>query len=58
MFMIQRGDADVLHSNRETDPGFSVAIVEAQLKGVEVFAYDSKVTLEGITINRRVSVKI
>ncbi len=58
MFLIQRSDADVLCPNRETDPGFSDALEEAQLKGVEVFAYDSKVTLEGITINKRVPVKI
>jgi sugar fermentation stimulation protein A len=58
IFMIQRGDADILRPNRETDPGFFDALKEAQLKGVEVLAYNSKVTLESITINKRVPVKI
>ena len=58
IFLIQRGDTETLRPNRGTDPAFAEALKEAQLKGVEAYAYDSKVTLEGITINRRVPVKI
>jgi len=58
IFLIQRDDACSLHPNEATDPGFSDALRQALLKGVEVYAYSSKVTLEGITINRRVPVKI
>jgi len=58
VFLIQRDDAYLLSPNEATDPDFSNALREAQLKGVEAYAYDSKVTLEGITINKRVPVKI
>ena len=58
IFLIQRDDACSLHPNEATDPDFSDALRQALLKGVEVYAYSSKVTFEGITINRRVPVKI
>ena len=58
VFLIQRGDALSLSPNEATDPAFAEAIRSALLKGVEVYAYNSKVTLEGITINRRVPVDI
>ncbi len=58
VFLIQRGDALSLSPNEATDPAFAEALRGALLKGVEVYAYDSKVTLEGITINRRVPVDI
>lgn len=58
VFLIQRGDADRLEPNRATDPGFAAGLAEASLKGVEAYAYTSNVTLEGISINRRVPVKI
>jgi len=58
VFLIQRGDALSLSPNKATDPAFTEALRGALLKGVEVYAYDSKVTQEGITINRRVPVNI
>ena len=58
IFLIQRGDANALRPNWNADPVFAAAFEKAQLKGVEAYAYDSRVTLEGISINRRVPVKI
>jgi len=58
VFLIQRNDAVALSPNEAADPEFSNALRQALLKGVEVYAYDSKVTLEGISINRRVPVKV
>lgn len=58
VFLIQRGDALSLSPNEATDPDFSEALRGAIVKDVEVYEYDSKVTLEGITINRRVPVDI
>ncbi len=58
VFLIQRGDALSLSPDETTYPTFAEAIRSAHLKGVELYAYDSKVTLEGITINRRVPVDI
>jgi DNA-binding sugar fermentation-stimulating protein len=47
-----------LSPNGASDPVFTEALRCALLKGVEVDTYDSRVTLEGISINRRVPVKI
>jgi sugar fermentation stimulation protein A len=58
VFLVQRSDALSLSPNEATDPTFTGALRGALLKGVEVYAYDSKVTLDGITINRRVPVNI
>lgn len=36
------------------DPLFATTIHEASLIGVEAYAYDTKVTLNSITLNKRV----
>ena len=58
IFLLQRVVACSLHPNETTNPDFSDALRQALLKGVEVYAYYCKLTLEAITINRRVPVKI
>lgn len=57
-FVIQRDDASTLRPNEATDPVFAETIREAERKGVEVYAYSSNVTLEGITIKKRVQVNL
>ena len=57
LFLIQREDADAFQPNRRTDSRFSEALREAAERGVEVYAYNSKVTLEGVSINKRVPVE-
>lgn len=57
-FLIQRADADVFEPNVESDPQFSEALSEAAERGVEVYAYNSKVTLKGVSIYRRVPVEL
>jgi sugar fermentation stimulation protein A len=50
LFLIQRSDAIAFGPNQETDPLFSDALREAAEDGVEVYAYSSKVTLQGVSI--------
>lgn len=58
LFLIQRADATSFIPNERTDPLFADALREAATRGVEVYAYNSKVTFEGVSINRRVPVKL
>ncbi|MDH5201209.1 MAG: DNA/RNA nuclease SfsA [Candidatus Bathyarchaeota archaeon] len=55
-FLIQRPDAVSLRPNDLTDPVFGLNLREAFKKGVEVHAYNSEVTLEGVSIKQRVPV--
>jgi len=58
MFVIQRADADTLIPNERTDPRFAGALREAAGLGVEAYAYNCEVTLRGVSINRRVAVRL
>lgn len=55
-FLIQRADAVCLKPNEETDPEFAVNLREAHRGGVEIYAYTSEVTLEGVFLKERVPV--
>ena len=56
LFLIQRGDVKALRPYRERDPKFAQALEDAVDEGVEVYAYSSNVTLEGISIKESVPV--
>jgi len=56
LFLIQRPDAVCLRPNDATDPEFGRSLREAIHMGIEVFAYSSEVTLEGVFIKRGVPV--
>ena len=56
LFLIQRDDAECLKPNEETDPEFAANLRDARMRGVEVYAYTSEVTLEGVSIKERVPV--
>ncbi|MHB9132174.1 MAG: DNA/RNA nuclease SfsA [Armatimonadota bacterium] len=58
VFIIQRNDAHHLSPNRATDPDFAAALEDALHRGVEVYAYACRVEPEGITIERRVEVRL
>ncbi len=55
-FLIQRSDAKAFTSNELTDPKFSETLREAVQRGVEVYAYNSEVTSEGVSIGSKVLV--
>lgn len=56
LFLIQRNDARRLRPNDATDPAFGQNLREAARRGVEVYAYNSTVTFDGVFINERVPV--
>jgi sugar fermentation stimulation protein A len=58
LFIVQRGDCDVLSPARDLDPNYADALVAASKAGVEVLAYDCAITLEGVTLNREIEVKL
>ena len=55
-FLIQRADAGCLKPNEEADPEFTGNLREAHRRGVEVYAYTSEVTLEGVFVKEKVPV--
>ncbi len=58
LFHVQRGDASSLMPNEGADPAFSGALRRAAGEGVEVYAYNSRVTLGEVSLNRRVPVTL
>ena len=55
-FLIQRADAGCLKPNEEADPEFAGNLREAHRRGVEVYAYTSEVTFEGVSVKEKVPV--
>lgn len=58
LFLIQMEDCKLLCLNWEMDPVFSEAVVEAVQKGVNVFAYDCKVSEKELVLNQPVPVSL
>ena len=58
LFLIQRSDAILFQPNLLTDPIFSNNLGEAFEKGVEIYAYNSNVSVKGVSIKNRVPVKL
>lgn len=56
IFVIQMKGAEYFMPNRETQPEFAKALEVAAQEGVEVYAYDCKVTPEEICLGERVKV--
>ncbi len=56
LFIIQRNDAHTFSPNWATDGEFAVGLVRAAEAGVEVYAYDCTVTLEGVSLGAEVPV--
>lgn len=55
-FVIQREDAASFTPNDVTDPVFGMALREAAAQGVEVYAYTSVISREGITLGNKIPV--
>lgn len=58
LFVIQMEDVQYLHPNDATDPNFGAALREAAAKGVQVLAVDCAVTVDSMTLRKRVPVKL
>jgi sugar fermentation stimulation protein A len=57
-FLIQRPDVKTFRPNFETDPVFAENLKEAHKKGVEVYAYSSRVDFEGVFLGDRVPIDL
>ncbi|MBM3291810.1 DNA/RNA nuclease SfsA [Candidatus Bathyarchaeota archaeon] len=57
IFIIQRDDAHIFSINKKMDSELAVAFQEAHLIGVEAYAYDTKVTLDSIILNKRIPIQ-
>ena len=58
VFVVQRPDADVLVPNVASDPDFYEALVEANVHGVEIYAYRCRVSLKEVAITDRIPVRL
>jgi len=56
VFIVQREDAGKFSPNRKIDPEFSDLLKGAVLKGIEVFAFNCSVSLERISLYKRLEV--
>jgi sugar fermentation stimulation protein A len=54
LFVIQRTDCDAFQACADLDPAFAAGLGRAIEGGVELFAYACDITLEGVSIARRV----
>jgi sugar fermentation stimulation protein A len=57
-FLIQRDDACIFKPNNVTDPVFTEALRKASILGLEIYAYNSLVTLDYVQINEKMTVKL
>ena len=58
LFVVQMDDVRYLHPNDATDPDFGAALREASQNGVQVLAVDCHVTVDSMTIQKTVPVKL
>jgi sugar fermentation stimulation protein A len=53
-FLVQRNDAKIFRPNERTDPDFTKNLKNAYNQGVEVYAYTSQISTEGIFLGTRI----
>jgi sugar fermentation stimulation protein A len=53
LFVVQRMDCDRFSACADLDPKFAAALTQAFQHGVEVLCYDCSVTVEGVSLRRR-----
>jgi sugar fermentation stimulation protein A len=58
IFLIQRPDVNIFVPNEETDPEFTERLKLAYCRGVEVYVYSSRVTLEGVFLDRKIPMEL
>lgn len=58
LFVIQMENPRYLHPNDATDPAFGLALREAAKAGVQVLAYDCRITPDSIILNQPIPVDL
>ena len=57
-FVVQRPDAEAFRPHPTADPAFAQALQDAAAQGVEVYAYNCRVTRSSIGIHRRIPARL
>ena len=57
LYLIQRDDADEMALARDIDPAYAAAFDHARQSGVEMIAYDCRLSLEEIVVGKKVPVR-
>jgi sugar fermentation stimulation protein A len=58
LFVVQREDVEALAPAREIDPDYSDLLLEAFDKGVEIFAYQCRISLEAIILGEALPIRL
>ena len=58
VFIVQREDAKIFTPNNDMDPEFGVLLKEANLKGIELYAYNCTVDLKSIKLYKEIQVNL
>jgi sugar fermentation stimulation protein A len=58
LFVIQREDVEALAPAREIDPDYSELLLEAFDMGVEIFAYQCRISLEAIILGKALPIRL
>ena len=56
LYLVQRTDCDRVAVAEDIDPTYAQAFREAQNAGVEIIAYDTRISPEGVEIGRMISI--
>lgn len=58
LYLINRNDVDEFRPARDIDPEYASLLKEAKASGVEVLAYQTKISKKEIIITNKIKVKI
>ena len=58
VYLVQRDDADIFAPADAIDPAYGSALRQAYKNGLEIYALGARVTPEGVTFNRHLSVQL
>ncbi len=56
LYLVQRGDCDTFRIAEDLDPVYAESVTRARAAGVEAYCYACAVTLEGVTLDRRLPI--
>ena len=58
VFLIQMEGTNISRPNKETDPAFAEVLKEAKNNGVHIFAFDSLISQNTITLDKKIQISI
>lgn len=58
LFVVQREDVEIVAPARDVDPVYADLLVEAFDRGVEIFAYQCRISLDEITLGKALPIRL